>query len=133
MPAGGLANGTMYFPGLAGGPPPGSIVACPRAAELASDRFTPRVTAQYRLTDDVIAYASYSQGFKPGGYNTNEIIEFTDQLYQAERVAAYELGVKSGWFDDRLAVNVNGFYNDYTDQQMGDLGSQSVAGRTAIR
>lgn len=85
-------NGTVFGPSAAGGRAPGSIVACPREADLTSDRFTPRVAAQYRFSDDVLGYASYLQGFKPGGFNTHEIVEFNDQLYQPERVAACERG-----------------------------------------
>lgn len=91
------------------------------------------MTAQYRFSDDVLAYASYSQGIKPGGYNTTEIIEFTDQLYQPERVAAYEVGMKSGWFDKRLTLNLDAFYNDYTDQQIGvQKASPSQGGQVVV-
>jgi outer membrane receptor protein involved in Fe transport len=129
----GFANGTVFAPGVAGGPPPGSIVACPREAELNSDRVTPRITARYNLSEDVTAYASYSQGFKPGGYNTNEIIEFTGQLYQPERVAAYEVGMKSSWLGNRLIVNLDAFYNDYTDQQIGvQQASPSQGGQVIV-
>lgn len=129
----GLANGTVFAPGVAGGPPPGSIVACPREADLSSDRLTPRLTARYSVSDSVTAYASYSEGFKPGGYNTNEIIEFADQLYQPERVAAYEVGVKSAWLGNRLILNLDAFYNDYTDQQIGvQQASPSQGGQVIV-
>lgn len=129
----GFANGAVAAPGATSGPPPGSIVACPREAETAYNRLTPRLTAQYRVSDDLLAYASYSQGFKPGGFNTNEIIEFTDQLYMPERVAAYEAGVKSAWLGQRLIVNLDVFYNDYTDQQIGvQQASPSQGGQVVV-
>lgn len=53
----GFANGTVAAPGAASGPPPGTIVACPREAEITNDRFTPRFTAQYRFTDDLMVFA----------------------------------------------------------------------------
>lgn len=128
-----LANGTVFSPGQTSGPPAGSIVACPKEDGLTSDRFTPRLAVQYRVTDDILAYANYSQGFKPGGFNTNEIIEFTDQLYQPERVTAYELGLKTGWLNNRLVVNVAAFFNDYTDQQIGvQQASASQGGQVVV-
>ncbi|MFN4114239.1 MAG: TonB-dependent receptor [Sphingomonadaceae bacterium] len=128
-----LANGTVFAPGMIGGPPPGSIVACPREADLTSRRLTPRLTAQYRFSSDLQVYASYSRGFKPGGYNTNEIIEFTDQLYLPERVDAYEAGMKSAWFGNRLVLNASVFLNDYSDQQIGvQQASPSQGGQIVV-
>lgn len=128
-----FANGTVFNPASPDGPPPGTIVACPQEAEINSDRFTPRFTAQYRVLDDALAYASYSRGFKPGGFNTNEITEFTDQRYLAERVTAYEIGIKSAWMDNRLIFNAAAFYNDYTDQQIGVQQSRpSQAGQAIV-
>lgn len=128
-----LANGTVFTPGTPGTPPPGSIVACPRAAGLKSEKLTPRITAEYQAADDVLVYVSYSEGFKPGGYNTNEIIDFTDQLYQPERVKAYEAGLKSVWLDKRLIVNADVYFNDYTDQQIGvQQASPSQGGQIVV-
>lgn len=128
-----LANGAVFTPGQTDGPPPGSIVACPREDRITSDRFTPRLAASYQVTDDVLAYGSYSRGFKPGGFNTNEIIEFTDQLFRPEKVTAYEIGVKTGWFNDRLTLNMAAFYNDYTDQQIGvQQASPSAGGQIVV-
>ncbi len=128
-----LANGTVFSPGNPAGPPPGGIVACPRAASLKSEKLTPRITAQYQLTSDMLIYASFSEGFKPGGYNTNEIIDFTDQLYLPERVKAYEAGVKSVWLDKRLIVNADVYFNDYTDQQIGvQQASASQGGQVIV-
>ncbi len=111
----------VCLPGQANGslPGPGQVVACPRDATLKSERLTPRFTLEYRASDDVLLYASFSEGFKPGGYNTNEIIEFNDQQYQPERVKAYEAGIKSMWLDNRLTLNADAYFNDYTDQQIG--------------
>ncbi len=100
-------------------PPPGVVAACARTARLKSEKLTPRFTAEYRAGDEVLLYASFAQGFKPGGFNTNEIVDFTDQGYQPEKVNAYEFGVKSNLFDRSLTLNADVYYNDYTDQQIG--------------
>jgi len=126
-------NGAVFNPSVPGGPPPRSIVACARSAGLKSEKLTPRITAEYRVSGEMLVYASYSEGFKPGGYNTNEIIEFTDQLYRPERVNAYEVGVKSVWLDNRLIVNADIYYNDYKDQQIGvQQASTSQGGQVIV-
>ena len=38
-----------------------------------------------------------------------------------ENVDAYELGIKSEWFDERLIANVNVFYYDYADIQVNNV------------
>ena len=126
-------NGTVFNPSVPAGPPPGTIVACPREAGLKAEKLTTRLTAQYRPSSDVLVYASYSEGFKPGGYNTNEIIDFTDQLYLPEQVRAYELGVKSVLLGNRLILNADFYYNDYFDQQIGvQQASASQGGQVIV-
>ncbi|KEO89766.1 hypothetical protein EH31_11465 [Erythrobacter longus] len=127
-----FANGTVFSPAAPDGPPPGSIVACPQEAEINSDRFTPRFTAQYGFSDELLLFASYSRGFKPGGFNTNEIIDFTDQRFLPERLSAYEIGIKSAWLGNRFIINASAFYNDYTDQQIGVQQSSTSQGGGAI-
>lgn len=115
-----FANGAVFSPtSPATTPPPGIVVACPRTASVDYKKVTPRGTIEYKATDDVLAYVSVSKGFKPGGFNTNEVAEFTGQGYQPESVIAYEAGVKTSWLDRRLVLNADVYYNDYTDQQIG--------------
>ncbi len=128
-----FVNGTVFAPGVANGPPQGSIVACPQSAGLKSEKLTPRITVEYQAADDVLLYVSYSEGFKPGGYNTNEIIDFNEQLYQPERVKAYEAGMKSVWLDKRLILNADVYFNNYTDQQIGvQQASASQGGQVVV-
>jgi iron complex outermembrane recepter protein len=58
-------------------------------------------------------------GYKPGGFNTNEVNELTGQSYLPEFVTAYEIGIKSQFFDRALTLNADFYFNDYTDQQIG--------------
>ena len=86
-----------------------------------------RAALDYRLTRQVMAYASVSTGFKSGGLNggilsTNPI----DALHQLEpirpeTVTAYEAGFKSDLFDKRLRLNGAGFYYDYAQMQVYNL------------
>lgn len=82
--------------------------------------FTPAVTLNYHLTPDILAYASYRQGFKSGGFQTllpaTALIAATP--FEPEAVDAYELGIKSSWWNDRLILNAALFRSDIKDQQV---------------
>lgn len=129
----GIGQGAIFM-GVPGPdvPPPGTVQGCPRTATLSYDEWTPRVTLDWYLSENVLAYGNAARGFKPGGFNTNEVIELEGQGYLPEFLDAYELGMKSHWLDNRLRIDAAVFYNDYTDQQIGVQRNQSGAGDTVI-
>ena len=129
----GIAQGATFMgaPGP-GAPPPGTVQACPREETVSFSELTPRFTADFMATEDVFVYASIARGYKPGGFNVNEVSELTGQGYLPEFVTAYEIGVKSAWLDNRLIVNADIYYNDYTDQQIGVQRNESGAGGTVV-
>ncbi|HRX39849.1 MAG TPA: TonB-dependent receptor, partial [Parvularculaceae bacterium] len=75
----------------------------------------------YRITDDVLAYAMYSHGFKSGGFNGANS-NTTQQLkgYQPEELDSYVIGLKSTLADGSMQVNLAGFYYDYKNKQEQD-------------
>jgi iron complex outermembrane recepter protein len=80
---------------------------------------SPRLGLTYRLNDNAIVYASYSEGFHSGGFfgvnqNTRDFIR--DQ-YDPEYAESYEIGYKALLLDNRLRLNVTGFYTDFKDKQ----------------
>ena len=80
---------------------------------------SPKFGATYRLNDDAIIYASYSEGFHSGGFfgvNQN-IRDFERDQYDPEFAESWEVGLKSTWLDSRLRFNLTGFWNDFTDKQ----------------
>lgn len=113
-------------------PPPGTVVACPREETASFSEFTPRVTLDWQATERALVYGSIARGYKPGGFNVNEINEFDGQGYLPEFVTAYEFGVKSEWFNRRLIVNADVYLNDYTDQQIGVQRNQAGSGGSVL-
>ena len=112
--------------------PPGYNLAPPALAPFVQDKatfsnFTPRVGADFKVTDDMMLYASFATGFKAGGFNgrANKVINIGP--YDPEEVDAYELGLKSEWLDHRLRTNMAAFYNKYSDMQV-DVIIPSTAG-----
>ncbi len=82
----------------------------------------------YRPSDNILAYASYSRGYKAGGFNATVIgTTPTDLSFTAEFVNSYELGLKTSWMNDRVRLNFAAFHIEYTDKQ-----EQSLIGTTFI-
>ncbi|MEY3293845.1 MAG: hypothetical protein RJB12_1616, partial [Pseudomonadota bacterium] len=82
-------------------------------------QFTPRIALSYDLTDDLTTYASFSQGFKSGGFDMRGDAVFTPNTvngYDPETVDSYEIGLKGAL--DRLTFAASVFYNQYQDQQV---------------
>lgn len=80
--------------------------------------FTYDLTATYRITDDLRAYARYAKGFRSGGFNPGATLQTQVATVNPEFVKSYEVGVKSEWFGGRLTANLAAFYNDYTNIQV---------------
>lgn len=77
-------------------------------------RFTPRVGVEYQMSEDVMFYASYSQGFKSGTFNPRA--STNEPGVDPEVVDSYELGMKSDW-GDKFRANVTLFSYDHKDRQ----------------
>jgi iron complex outermembrane recepter protein len=88
-------------------------------SSLNFDNVAPRLALEYRITPDVLTYASVSRGFKSGGANGRYTSPQPEPLpFRPEKVTAYEVGLKSEWLDRRLRVNAAAFYTDYSDIQV---------------
>ncbi len=98
---------------------PGGASSCGLTANRSQSKFTPRVSLDWKWRDGAMTYVTFAEGYKPGGYNVNEVTELASQGYDAENVVTYEIGAKTEWLDNRLVLNGAVFYNDYTDQQVG--------------
>lgn len=80
---------------------------------------SPKLGLTYRIDDDSLVYASYSEGFKSGGFfgvNQN-VRDFVRDQYDPETSESYEIGYKSTHLNNRLRLNVTWFRNDFTDKQ----------------
>ena len=103
------------------------------------NKFTPRVSLSFQPTPDHNIYASFSQGFKGGGFDprgagvnapdlngdgikqNDEIADFLS--FDPESVDSYEIGYKGNLLGDALYVAAAGFYADYTSVQIpGSVG-----------
>ena len=80
--------------------------------------FTPKASIDYRPTDNAMIYASYSRGYRSGGFNGRASTVYSSTTpYNPETVDAYEIGAKSDWFDHRLTANIALFDTEYHNKQ----------------
>ena len=91
---------------------------------LNSSAFNYRAALDYHVTRDILAYGSVASGFKSGDFNGSFLSLDPAQIalqlkpVRPETVTAYELGLKTSWFDRRLIADAAVFYNDYRDLQI---------------
>jgi iron complex outermembrane receptor protein len=101
-------------------PPAGNascLAVCSGKAK--DDHITYKVALRQDLADDVMAYASFSTGYKGQGFDIST--GFTParaaKPVRPETSKAYELGLKSRVLENRVQLNVTGFLTDFTDFQ----------------
>jgi iron complex outermembrane receptor protein len=82
------------------------------------ERVDYRANIQYAVTDDVMAYAQFSTGYKGGGVNPRPFFVQQALAFGPETLNAYELGLKTDLFDRKLRFNVAAFLSKYKDIQL---------------
>ena len=80
------------------------------------DEFTYRLVLERKLDFGMI-YASYSTGFRSGGFNSRGTTPNTVGPYESETVDSLEFGLRSQFFDDRVTLNLTYFDSTYEDKQ----------------
>jgi iron complex outermembrane receptor protein len=83
--------------------------------DLDSDRVTFKLAVDYHFFDNVMGYASYSQGFKAGEFGARANSNTTAGPTDDETSEAFEAGIKADFFDGRLRTNATVFYTNYED------------------
>jgi len=106
----------------------GPIVAyspCTNLDKAVIDHGTvPRVNLTYKITPDALVYATYSEGFRPGGVNRTAVAGIGP--YQADYLKNYEIGWKTQWLDNRVRYNGAMFWENWQDFQFSFLGPNSL-------
>jgi iron complex outermembrane recepter protein len=82
---------------------------------------SPKISMDYRITDDIMVYGLFSRGFKSGGYNIRAqsvAVPRSAEPFDDEQVDSLEVGSKMALFDQRLFLNLSAFHNKYKDIQL---------------
>ncbi|HEX8300770.1 TonB-dependent receptor [Sphingomonas sp.] len=111
-------------------------------------KFTPRASVSFKPASNHTLYASWSQGFKGGGFdprgqtsacrtpaggacNAQQVYDFL--AFDPESVTSYEIGYKASVLDRRLTFALAAFQSDYTDVQVpGSIGTTVGGAQTFI-
>lgn len=77
------------------------------------------LSVQFTPTDDLMFYARFAQGYKGQAYNvvTGFNQNDADNPVAPEESDAFELGMRSTLWEQRLQLNTTLFYTEYTDYQ----------------
>ncbi|WP_294258785.1 TonB-dependent receptor [uncultured Sphingomonas sp.] len=139
-----LGGGSPYFGGA------GVLAATTSDFRGSADfkKFTPRASISFKPSKDHTLYASWSKGFKGGGFDPRgqtsacrtpsgatctpaQVYDFMS--FDPETVSSYELGYKASLFDRRLSFALAAFHADYTDVQVpGSIGTTINGQQTFI-
>jgi iron complex outermembrane receptor protein len=90
------------------------------------------VAVQYQWTAHFMTYAEYATGFKGAGSNPTPITAAQATPFAAEKLKSYEIGAKSEWFERRLSINGDVYYNDVTDLQLIGFAPTTVGGTITL-
>jgi iron complex outermembrane recepter protein len=111
-----------------------------------------RINLAWHITPDAMAYYTFSQGFRPGGFNRTASVPGqppslaaevpyssapgTDQYlkpagYNSDNLINNEVGFKSEFFDHRLLFNVSAYYMKWENVQLS-LFEPAVLGNTTF-
>ena len=110
-------NSPTYFFNLLGTPNLDQAFH-PYSDTITASKWSGKVGLDYKVTPDILTYATISRGFKSGGFN-GAITSSAGSLhpYKPETLTAYEIGAKTMLLENRMRLNVDAFYYDYKNKQ----------------
>ena len=106
------------------GPTPNTIISRTDVffnSKLSEGKVTWRGAIEYDLTPTSLLYASAEKGFRSGGFNTAVVTTANPpipQVFEPETITAYTIGSKNRFFDNRVQLNVEGFWWKYNNEQI---------------
>ncbi|ACG78847.1 TonB-dependent receptor [Phenylobacterium zucineum HLK1] len=117
----------VSHPKDAGSLPTYTPVGTPGAYREASfDAWQPKVTLRYKIDSGTSVYASYSKGFRSGGFNQDGVRAIALRLnpnsavtddYKKEISTSWEAGFKARFLDRRLTLNGAVFHTRFNNAQ----------------
>lgn len=86
--------------------------------ETKNDDWVPKLNVSYDFNDDIMGYATYSEGFRRGGGNAIRASSILPTTYDSDLLKNYELGFKSTWADGAVRFNAVVYRMDWEDMQI---------------
>lgn len=89
--------------------------------------FQPKLSASYKFLKDKMLYASYSRGFRSGGYNSLVVpASGIKKEIDPEFTNSFEVGAKTSFWKNRFIFNLAYFNTVFENQQVYRFGSDGV-------
>ncbi len=97
-------------------------IAFPWRNKATAQNLSGKAGAQFDLSDQSMAYGTYSRGYKGPAFNVFFNLQpvGTGEI-AAETADAFEIGLKNSFLDGRLVLNLAGFYAKYKNFQANNL------------
>ena len=103
-------------------------------ARVKNSKFTPKVGVDFRPNSDMMLYASWSRGYRSGGFSGRGTTLYSATTpYGPETVDSYEAGYKAAFLNSKLEINLAAFLAKYKDLQqnttipaIGGVGSETI-------
>lgn len=80
-----------------------------------SKDWSPMAGIEWRPTNNILAYYTYSEGFTAG---TAQIGTTASGIAKPEKIRNHEIGIKSSWLDRSLTVNLDAFHYNFDNLQL---------------
>jgi iron complex outermembrane receptor protein len=107
-------------------PPFAQNLAFTLPGHLSESSLSGRAGLEYDLSPRNLLYATFSTGFKAGGFNP----DIAPNTYKPEELTAYTLGSKNRFLNGKLQLNAETFYWDYRNHQENVLGPLNVSSQS---
>jgi outer membrane receptor protein involved in Fe transport len=122
----------VYFGPLSGFNTPTALNGGLTEGRVTESPVTPKLSAQYQLTEDDMFYVTAAKGFRAGGVNSplsqascgeglaavGLTVNDAPTTYGSDNVWSYEAGAKLRVLDNRVQLNASAFRIDWTDVQL---------------
>jgi len=87
-----------------------------------------KIGADYKINPDVMVYGNYSRGYRAPSFNAQAFFDPAElSVAKAEKIDAFELGVKSQFADRRITLNMAAFHYSYSNQQFINVDPATAA------
>ncbi len=121
---------------------PGDINIDAKGDRVVYHGFKSRASLTWKPSDHTTIYGTFSQGFRPGGFNRTDKLILPDvngvaQLnrpngYKPDDLTNYEVGIKTDLLNHRVQFNLSAYYMDWNHVQIGFFNPAGGFGNTAF-
>ncbi|SEH13901.1 iron complex outermembrane recepter protein [Sphingopyxis sp. YR583] len=100
----------------------------PSRLDYSTENLSGKIGADYKVNADVMLYGNYSRGYRAPSFNAQAFFDPSElSVAKAEKIDAFELGVKSQFADRRVTLNMAAFHYTYSNQQFINVDPATAA------